>query len=107
MLTIMARTSSAGSTKSGQGRRQQKPREGTLLREIYDLFKANEGLPIELNVASKFRGNCCAASEQLQSIYGLDIRCLYPKCGHRKVSIWVLAGEWFGMDYVDYIARRL
>jgi hypothetical protein len=75
------------------------PREGTRRRELYDLFKANEGIPIRAKFTRCDRGSMSA----LQDSYGLDIRCLRRGPG----STWVLAGEWFGSEYVDYIAQRI
>ena len=69
------------------------PREGSYLRECYDLFLNNRGVPIRFVE----RNNNRNATRQLQDYYGLDIRCIEP-------GKWVLAGEWFGKNYVDYIA---
>lgn len=76
------------------------PKEGTKLRCLYDLLMANKGLPIDLPL-TRFGGNRNGiAIEQLRDFYGLDIRKL-------KSKRWVLAGEWFGKTYRDYIADRL
>jgi hypothetical protein len=72
------------------------PHEGTRTRELYDFFKANEGVPLKLTSSRKDRAKIAA----LQDVYGLDIRCLWH-------GTWVLAGEWFGSRYVDYIAQRI
>jgi hypothetical protein len=74
---------------------QSLPREGTKLREIYDLFQANKGLPIAFK--SDPHGTRVA---NLINFYGLDLRCI-------RQGKWVLAGEWFGKVYVDYIAQRV
>lgn len=71
---------------------QSLPREGTKLREVYDLFQANKG------VAISFKRD--HAVYFLVDFYGLDIRCV-------RQGQWVLAGEWFGKVYQDYIAERI
>lgn len=102
----MARTMSIGRFKNGQGGyRRPVPAEGTRLRELYDLFKANEGVPVAVATS---RGR---PVDDLTDFYGLDIMCLIPGRGgappHNVKPVYVLAGEWFGMEYVDYIARHL
>jgi hypothetical protein len=80
-----------------QGRpRAEHPHEGTRTRELYDFFKANEGVPLKLTISRNDRAKITA----LQDVYGLDIRCV-------RYGTWVLAGEWFGSRYVDYIAQRI
>lgn len=71
------------------------PREGTKLREVYDLFQANKGRVVHFT-----RPRSSDVIAHLIDFYGLDILCL--KRGH-----WVLAGEWFGKIYVDYLAERI
>jgi hypothetical protein len=83
---------------------QERPRTGTRLGELYELFKANEGIPI---VGVTFTGSSYTRIGQLQDFYGLDIRCIHRGGHQRGKSTWVLAGEWFGSEYVDYIARRI
>ena len=70
------------------------PREGTKLREVYDLFQANKGRVIPFTRPS---GN---VTDNLTDYYGLDLRCV----GYGQ---WVLAGEWFGRIYVDYVSERI
>jgi hypothetical protein len=84
---------------------RQTPREGTQLRKVYDLFYTNKGNPVEFQFHT-FKDSCII--EKLVSFYGLDIRRI--KNGNSRVgrsSQWVLAGEWFGKVYIDYIAERL
>lgn len=97
------RLESAAAAKSGFGPTRLVPREGTRLRRMYDLLQANKGLPIDIYLAcfeGVKPGVAGANIEQLQDFYGLDIRKI-------KYGRWVLAGEWFGKVYVDYIADRL
>lgn len=73
------------------------PTAGTRLRKIYDLFQANKGRPIAFLTRDHGGTNQIAA---LVDYYGLDIICL-------RRGQWLLAGEWFGRVYVDYVAQRL
>jgi len=103
MATDM-RTMPAAVAKQGwhyRAQRNLRPREGTKLRAMYDLLMANKGVPIDISL-SKLYGRKCMSSQvsALTDFYGLDIRNL-------KRGRWVLAGEWFGATYVDYIADRI
>lgn len=80
------------------------PREGSELRVVYDTLQASRGIPIEFApsraLLMRFR--------DLTDFYGLDIRG--TDRGDRRTnrpSKFVLAGEWFGRVYIDYIAERL
>lgn len=66
------------------------PRPGTRLRAAHDLFLQNRGVPISYVSDSN-------VVRQLTDHYGMDLRCIEP-------GKWVLAGEWMGKNYVDYIA---
>lgn len=68
------------------------PREGTKLRELYDLFQSNKGQVIAIN-RTKQTGR---RFEDLIDFYGLDIQ-------HVRLGQWILAGEWFGENYVSYL----
>lgn len=78
------------------------PREGTRIRAVYDHLMANKGIPLDISLTTAFgsKGGSGYRLAQLRDSYGLDIRCL----GYGR---WVLAGEWFGPTYIDYIADRL
>lgn len=78
---------------------QKIPREGTNIRAVYDLLMERRGLPIEVPL-TVLTGNGKRIINDLTDFYGLDIRKLRSKC-------WVLAGEWIGRVYVDYIAEAL
>jgi hypothetical protein len=71
------------------------PKEGTQIREVYDLFQANKGVPIDFKTKRNTR-----VVADLVDFYGLDIRRI-------RNGVWVLAGEWFGKVYVDYIAQNI
>lgn len=65
----MAHTISAARAKGNlMGKHQILPKEGTRLREAYDLFQANKGKVIP------FHTHTPVAIEQLKTTYGLDIR---------------------------------
>lgn len=86
--------SAAAAKDQDTGSRNLRPGEGTKLRAVYDLFMANKGLPVQ------YKANTNSNLFQLVNFYGLDIRRI-------RNGRWVLAGEWFGPTYVDYIADRL
>ena len=72
------------------------PAEETEIRKVYDLFQANKGKVI--TYATNKRN--AQIIETLMDYYGLDIR----NVGYRK---WLLAGEWFGKVYIDYVAENM
>jgi len=77
------------------------PREGTRLRRLYDLFVSNKGVPIEAPLSFFEGGNGGGRLfADLIDFYGLDIRKIHN-------GKWVLAGEWLGRRYIDYIAQRI
>ena len=90
----MKMESAAAAKGKGRGQSHIKPREGSRTRFLYDMFMSNKGIPIT------YTANEPAKIEALRDYYGLDIRCL----GCRR---WVLAGEWFGPVYIDYIADEI
>ena len=73
------------------------PREGSRMRELYDQFMANKGVPIS---SLDFRRGDWRRLDALRDFYGLDIR-------HIRKGRWCLVGEWFGSTYIDYVARHL
>ena len=78
------------------------PRDGSELRRIYDLLQANKGKPVELGDVRPWE------IIPLEDFYGLDIR----KVGRKSFktgapSLHLLAGEWFGRVYIDYVAERM
>lgn len=86
----------SAATARGREFNQLRPREGTRLRATYDLFMANRGVPIDWRHPDRHG----ATVAQLRDFYGLDIRRIGPKR-------YVLAGEWFGKTYIDYISDHL
>jgi hypothetical protein len=74
---------------------RQVPAEGTKVRATYDLFMAHKGEPISF---SRDRHHPFII-DRLVDTWGLDIR----RIGKGR---YLLAGEWFGIEYVDYVALR-
>lgn len=70
------------------------PKEGTKIRELYDLFMNNKGKVLDVVLGS---GNH-HSKEYLMDFYGLDIRCL-------RYGKWCLVGEWDGDKYIDYVTQ--
>lgn len=79
----------------GNHKSRRIPADGTELRKLYNLFYRNKGKVI----THVFDPVSYASMDQLRNFYGLDIR----KIAYRK---WCLVGEWFGKDYVDYLAEK-
>lgn len=80
------------------------PRAGGRTREAYDLFMANKGVPIVWDRKPKYG----RVLPDLVDYFGLDIRCIQKGNSRTcRPSKYVLAGEWFGKVYVDYIAEHL
>jgi hypothetical protein len=104
------RTESAYATKgrgSGGISKQKIPRQGTKIRELWDLFQNKRGEVVIFPLNTLYNKSVLNA---LTDFYGLDIRCLSHKsAGRGKGSCpgqWILAGEWFGNEYKDYIAEK-
>lgn len=74
------------------------PRQGTELRGVYDQLMASRGSVVPVGDLTARRNNLSGMYNLLQDYYGLDIRRLHGG--------WLLAGEWFGRVYVDYVAER-
>lgn len=98
---------------------QNEPTPGTRIREIYDLLKASPGVPVDLKLrppklnasGKKTVAPDARAIIDLQDYYGLDIR-IAQRSFHRKGTkvsrntLHILAGEWFGSVYIDYVAMQ-
>ena len=85
---------------------QKLPGEGTKLRKFYDILQANKGKPFDYNIRREFGGYSANFMSQLQDFYGLDIRVKRLGRGVDHAE-YLLAGEWFGRVYVDYVAERM
>jgi hypothetical protein len=101
------RTDSVATATGRRGRLSQKiPRPNTRIRKIYDLFQTRKG---EVVTDLPQYVNNSVVIEQLRNFYGLDIRNLArgKSTGRKKGgSKWILVGEWFGPQYVDYVANN-
>jgi hypothetical protein len=82
-------------TRKCHATRNSIPSEGTKLRALYDLFHASRGQVIDFSRPGNGR-----PFNDLIDYYGLDIRRI-------SRGKWVLAGEWFGKIYLDYIQEHL
>lgn len=106
--------------KRNASTRQQQPREGSKIRQVYDRLVANKGRAVSIHGIYKDTVTTQTALDQLRLFYGMDIRMLvrgfhakpYPDSnGRQRVvqrdSLYVLVGEWDGRAYIDYVAERL
>ena len=83
--------------------RNKIPGEGTAIRQIYDVFMNNKGCSVELPPVA------CANNRirDLVDYYGLDIRITRRgDCRTGRASLYILAGEWCGKEYIDYIKPK-
>lgn len=110
----MARLTSAAAAKGkATSPVQNAPRPGTGARRVYDWLFARPGTwqrlppPDDLGIRSTIGLNIIRA--YMQDFYGLDIRQrdvgVKGARGKGRGSEWMLAGEWFGNAYVDYVAN--
>lgn len=102
----MTRVPSPSMIKLGKEPPSKCPREGSSLRRLYDTLMFTKGRPCYLlnaqfGAGPNFLGN---AIEQLRNFYGLDIR-VTPSGHHTRQ--YLLAGDWFGRVYVDYVVDRI
>lgn len=107
-MDFIMRTESATSFKEKKtgATKQKVPREGTQLRELWNIFQMHKGEVVILPITVIYPKRCII---DLVDYYGLDIRNFgqtYGKGRGCKASKWILAGEWFGKEYIDYIARN-
>ena len=90
------RMMSAAQMKKSRPQNQKIPKEGTALRKTYDKFQRKKGKVIK----AKFSSGTYCELEALKNFYGLDIRRI-------ENGKWCLVGEWFGKEYVDYLAKEI
>lgn len=82
---------------------QPAPREGSGLRQVYDLFVSSPGKPVEFMTDPDRPLDI----SKLVVTYGLDLRLLKRGDKRRnRISIWCMVGEWFGSYYIDYTAEN-
>src|SRR3954465_4784253 len=77
------------------------PKEGTKTRKVYDLLMGHRGRWVTISSSSfgTTASSISRISERLINSYGLDIRKNYG-------GKWLLAGEWFGKVYIDYVVEK-
>lgn len=89
---------------SMKGRRARdltaKPREGTHIREFYDLLMANKGHVVDVRSIPLSPQTRAQLLTQLAIVYGLDIRLV-------RHFNYMLVGEWCDTVYIDYLAESL
>jgi hypothetical protein len=93
------RTETAAEAKNGWGHcytTRDVPKPGTQLRLLYDFFKRNAGYMVRVPLVCRSMGNQTKLRQQLIDFYGFDLRYGGP-------NNWLLAGEWVGAHYVDYV----
>lgn len=98
MSAARIKASAAGKQKTYKNR----PTSGTKIGNIYDMFMSQRGLVIEWKAQDHGES---LIIDVLRYIYGLDIRLIRKGRNERK-SQWLLAGEWDGKVYIDYVAER-
>jgi hypothetical protein len=95
---------------------QRAPGEGTRIRRLYDVLQTARGLPIDVNAEQLGYYNRVSFSAdvaKLRDFYGMDIILIHravkgrPRGKGRIPSLYILAGEWFGREYQDYVAPRV
>lgn len=79
--------------KSRVANADRRPRPGSKTRAIYDMFAAAPGAPVSLSYAYN-------QIRDLMDFYGMDIR----RVGNGR---YLLAGEWDGLHYRDFVAERM
>lgn len=92
----MSRCMSVGQLKVRGHHHLEEPTPGSKIREVYDFFMSNKGRVVNYTHIVNHRN----MMERLVDDYGLDIRCV-------KRGQWLLAGEWVGRVYIDYVVERM
>lgn len=104
------RVASAADLKSSQSKQNNPsglPHEGTYIREVYDIFKANAGYIIQFDeMTTKQYHRFAAIINQLRDFYGCDIRTISKQGMRKDARQYLLAGEWIGEHYADYVLLR-
>lgn len=77
--------------------KQDKPKEGTVMRDLYDRFADNPGMLIPINASSWPQ----SYFTQLQNTYGLEIRKVKNPGYRGGPGLYYLTKFWNGKDYTD------
>lgn len=80
--------------------KRNEPREGTKLRELWDLFLAHKGEAVEVTFSNRGSALNRRKLDDLTDYYGFDVKRLGP-------GRWMLVGRWIGHDYVSYVNKPL
>lgn len=73
------------------------PATGTYPREVYNILYAARGRVVDLGPPGHRYTQRGRAIARLRDEYGCDIRTA------KGWNCFILAGEWFGSKYVDYV----
>lgn len=110
MRLMSANTIKANARGKRSKQKRDVPDEGSLIRLLWDVLHANKGrfVPVSGLDTGYNKHSLYAARGQLTDFWGLDIAYKPGKKGPKgyKEMSWCLVGEWFGKDYVDYLAER-
>lgn len=99
----MAHRLTVSSLKGRRGPIKERPDPGTYIGICYDTLQSSKGVKVYLGQVVPANGrkqrHIATIINVLDYTWGLDI----IRCGK---GYYILAGEWFGSKYVDYIALR-
>ena len=87
-----------------QGSRRPDP--NSRVGQLYDFLRAHRGQFVSIPTQFRYGGRLGQSISQLQNFYGLDIRNCRIE-GNKYNFLYSCVGEWFGKDYVDYLAERI
>lgn len=101
----MTRTLSVSTITGRSIERHRVPKDGSQLRQGYDLLTKYPGQPVDLNF---FGRNLNGALSSLRDFYGLDLRPLRTVTRkNNSCGVYFLAGEEIDGKYVDYVAPKV
>lgn len=76
--------------------KRKEPREGTRLRQLWDLFQSSPGQPVEVRFPNRTgKGYTNRQLDDLRDYYDLDIKPVGR-------GLWCLVGQWEGEEYTAY-----
>lgn len=80
------------------------PTPGSAADQVYQILVADKGRYAQLGGIGRVLGRhiLTRAISRLMDDYGMDIR---RHNRHKNDGLYVLAGEWFGAHYEDYLAQ--
>ncbi len=93
--------------RKGGRRVGKEPACASIAGRILAALRGNAGRPVDISpfVAEFGSSGASTARRDLEDFYGMDIRTARSGTGRRRGSElqWLLAGEWFGLEYRDYV----